>query len=348
MKNILVIFLILTVSSSAQWEFEESSIKSAEAIRNIVIDCPVGIIEIEQSSDNNIYADFRKTFYCDDEGDAKEMSGEIIFDFQVDNSTAQVNIELPRHSRKRSIFKKLFNDTDKDGLDIMLKIKLPKGINLEIQAASADIFVSDIDNQTLIKSASSDVVLENITGDCDIRLASGDIEAMRIFGKFNFSGSSSDFQFEDIKGDMDISTSSGDGFIETAKGNLKVSTTSGDVKLYSLDGDLSFQSTSGDLKSEDISGEIDAKSTSGSLKMRLLKNTEGRFNLNTISGDVYLELPQTFGGDLVIETVSGSIESQLDMKTNAVSDSYFKGRIGSGSGKIYIETVSGDIAIESY
>ena len=348
MRKILFAFLVLTVSAAAQWEFAESSVKSAESIRTVVIDCPIGIVEVEQSSDNNIYADFRKTFYCDDEDDAKNISDEIRFDFQINNSEAQIVVELPHDRRNRSIFKRLFDDFNDDDFNIMLKIKLPKSIDLEIKTASADIFASDLNNQTVIKGASSDVVLENITGDCDIKLASGDIEAIGVFGKIIFSGSSSDFQFEDIKGNMDISTSSGDGFIEAVKGDLKLSTTSGDVKLFGLGGNLSFQSTSGDLKSEDISGDINAQTTSGTLKMRQIKSREGRFFFKTVSGDVYLELPQSFDGDLVIETVSGSIESQLDMKINTFSDSYLKGKNGDGSGKLFIETVSGDVAIESY
>jgi len=51
---------------------------------------------------------------------------------------------------------------------------------------------------------------------------------------------------------------------------------------------------------------------------------------------------------LEIETISGDIDTQIDMNIQHFSSKYLEDDIGSGSGKIRIKTVSGDFVLEEY
>lgn len=349
MKKIVLALLFLTVNVTAEWEFNQDFSHSAEAIKKVTIDCPIGIIECEPSSDNNTYVYIKKISFCDDSTEAEKLVNDCRVDFNVINSKIEIIFDLSDYDKShRSLLKKLFSKHDEHEIDIHCKILLPAGIDYNVETASADIYAADLENKVTVEGASSDVCLENITGDCSVHLASGDLEAVKIAGEIDFSGASSDFQIEDIKGDMKISTASGDGLIETVRGNVDLGTSSGDIQIFGLKGDLKFRTSSGDVRCSDISGFVDGRSTSGTIKIKQLKNENGIYNVEAISGDIFLELPHNFAGSLEIGTVSGDIDTQIDMNIHYSSSKCLKGDIGSGSGRIQIETVSGDVMLEEY
>lgn len=129
-----------------------------------------------------------------------------------------------------------------------------------------------------------------------------------------------------------------------------------DVAALTVKETLTFDSVSGDLETDfltadsaeltTVSGKIDLDgsfrqvtggSTSGEVDLTLRKCPD-RIELNTVSGNVDLELPRNAGFTLDYSTVSGDLESDFPLTTD--------GTCGDGSGSITINTTSGDLKIE--
>ena len=133
-----------------------------------------------------------------------------------------------------------------------------------------------------------------------------------------------------------------------------------DVAALTVKDALIFDSVSGDLETDfitadraevnTVSGKVDLDgsfrqvtggSTSGEVDLALRKCPD-RIELTTVSGDVELKLPQNAGFTLDYSTVSGDLESDLPLTTERNG-----GHIcGDGSGRITIDTTSGDLTIE--
>ena len=129
-----------------------------------------------------------------------------------------------------------------------------------------------------------------------------------------------------------------------------------DVAALTVKETLTFDSVSGDLETDfltadsakltTVSGKIDLDgsfrqvtggSTSGEVDLTLRKCPD-RIELNTVSGNVDLELPRNAGFTLDYSTVSGDLESDFPLTAG--------GTCGDGSGSITIDTTSGDLKIE--
>ncbi|MCP4583534.1 MAG: DUF4097 domain-containing protein [candidate division Zixibacteria bacterium] len=349
MKKILITFLLLTTTVFAQQEFKDEFSQSAENIETVLVDCSHGRIFCEPSADNKITVHIKKVVYLKQEDDAKELAEACKVDYNTSGRNFEIEVDFPRSGRhKRNLMNKLFSLDFDDDIEILINVAIPPAIKFAVKTSSADISVSGINNDIDIRGSSADVSLEDIDGNCIIDLSSGDLEAFNINGELSLYGSSSDFELDGIAGAIDISTSSGDGIIDDINGNIKLKTSSGDIKIYNLEGDLDFSSTSGDLTAGNISGYIDAGSSSGTINLRRLTNKEGRYFVETTSGDVHLEVDPRFDGHLEIETISGAIDTYLDISLDRQYDEFITGSTGEGNGKIEIETSSGDVVLENY
>jgi hypothetical protein len=349
MRNVLIAILLLTAGAFAQLEFKQDFAQPAERIEEVVVDSPEGFIEIESAADNQIRAYVKKIAYLDDEDKAARLAGECKVSFDARGSRLEIKIEPPAYRGKGlKIIDGLLSGFWEKDLEILLRVSLPSGIGLIVETASADINISDLENNIKIDGSSADVCLDNIRGAIDMHLSSGDVEAIEINGGLSLSGSSSDFKIEKAMGDISVSVTSGDGTIDLAEGNLDVSTSSGDIKIFDLHGNLEAQTTSGDIQALNIDGSVNVETISGEAILRQLKSDEGIYYIETVSGDITCEIDRGFSGRVSLETVSGDIDSNIDMDITEFSGSFMQGSTGDGHGRIKLVTISGDIMLEQY
>jgi hypothetical protein len=76
-------------------------------------------------------------------------------------------------------------------------------------------------------------------------------------------------------------------------------------------------------------------------------NEEGKYALSTCSGDVDVlyQAPGDVGFLLDVNTMSGTIDGDMEIKLEKVSRRRLKGVVGNGKGSLVIATASGDITI---
>jgi Toastrack DUF4097 len=134
-----------------------------------------------------------------------------------------------------------------------------------------------------------------------------------------------------LEGELDLQSVSGDVTLEGGKGpTIDLETVSGDVRLL-------------DVASKDVSGHT----ISGEITFRGPVQDGGSYDFATTSGDIDLNLPERPNATLSAATFSGSFSSDLavDRPANRHRRSRYDATWGSGSAKLYLETLSGDLAI---
>lgn len=107
---------------------------------------------------------------------------------------------------------------------------------------------------------------------------------------------------------------------------------------------IDIESTSGRISLKDISGRLSISSTSGEVSCEL-KELRDHIEINTISGAVRLYIPETSSFDLDLESVSGKIQNEFELKTIYVDDNNLEATAGGGEFNIDIKTTSGSINI---
>lgn len=124
-----------------------------------------------------------------------------------------------------------------------------------------------------------------------------------------------------------LTTFSGDLTVKNVNGDMRLKTTSGDVALSDLKSrDISVVTISGDVTFERVDAErLDVNVTSGDIDYRGKLAKNGRYELNSNSGDIHV-VPDTTGFDVEAGTFNGEFSSDFPLKIEGG---------GAGSGKSF-------------
>lgn len=189
----------------------------------------------------------------------------------------------------------------------VLKLKVPAGVTLEVEAVSADIRARGLRGPVDVDSVSGDVTLDVASAEVRAGTVSGDVQLQ-------------------LSGAREVHASS----------------VSGDVTVRGARGELHGESVSGDMKIEAREvRELEVESVSGDIDLDLELDAAAEVEAETLSGEVRLSLPKLPDGLIEIETFSGAIESTLP----EVSSGKDFRRSGTGKGRLNLTSFSGDIQV---
>lgn len=200
--------------------------------------------------------------------------------------------------------------------DTDLVIRVPAGSVLSVNTVSADIAVQGVRGAQRLQAVSGDVHTEASGEDVECRTVSGDVV-------INGSGR---------KGLVSITTVSGDATATRVAGEVNGNTVSGTFNLQAGEVTRSrLRSTSGDLG---LTGQFAA---------------DARLDVESISGDVRLDFVGQPAGQFEVSSFNGEIRNCFGPKAQR-TDEYAPGRElrfqeGSGSARIRIKTLNGDIGV---
>lgn len=212
-------------------------------------------------------------------------------------------------------------------------------IRAEQELAWGDIF--------RVSTTSGDVYFPGVEAD-EIKASttSGDITLEQAAGKrVEASTTSGDIRLGQVEGGVWASGTSGDVHILGGEGERNVSTVSGDIRLEGINGSFDLSTTSGDISVEEAKSYGSANTVSGDVSISF-DELEGNLDIETTSGEVALRMPAKASFTLHFSSASGEADTFFDdalsfNKRRTQAD----GAYGSGSNKITVSTVSGDLRI---
>jgi DUF4097 and DUF4098 domain-containing protein YvlB len=147
-----------------------------------------------------------------------------------------------------------------------------------------------------------------------------------------------------IKGSVKVETSVARVSPESLEGTIDVTGKTSLIDLRSVNGTVKVDSTTGPVTLENVNGTVSVRNTTGPIKFNgSLSNGENWFK--TITGTVDLVLAGT--SDLTVEAYSrlGRVTCIPELADARYERGQYMGRIGSGTGKLIVETKTGSITI---
>jgi hypothetical protein len=124
---------------------------------------------------------------------------------------------------------------------------------------------------------------------------------------------------------------------------------SGDVNVTSITGRLDASTVSGTVHVTDVTGSVSAKSVSGDVDVQIsrLEGTDD-MNFSTVSGNVTAGLPAGLDASVEMSSFSGSIDTSfpIEIKEDRFTSGHrASGQIGSGSRRLRMSTMSGNLSL---
>ena len=185
---------------------------------------------------------------------------------------------------------------------VSVRITCPNGSELECETASADVRVTGTLGAARVRTASGDLRLDRVEGSLEAKSASGDVEV------------------EYVEGWANVTTVSGDVVVRTAMSGLGVNAVSGDVVVGEVSGDLTLGTVSGD--------------------QMVRAAGPGDVALKAVSGDVSISMRRGLRLRLDVNSVSGSIGSELEVRDSPIGSAE-----DAPEASLRVRTVSGDVKI---
>jgi lia operon protein LiaG len=210
-----------------------------------------------------------------------------------------------------------------------LRIRVPAGRRVAVYLAVGKVSVANVQGEIQIDAHSAPVTASGVKGELTVDVGSGEVRVTDAEGVLNVDTGSGSVEVSRFKGrDLTVDTGSGNvNGTELTAERVSVETGSGDIELASVSApSLSLETGSGIVRAD-------------------LRTAVESLSVETGSGDVALSAPATLDAEVEIETSSGDIESDFPLQVTRHARDHLVGRIGSGRGRIAVETGSGDVRL---
>jgi DUF4097 and DUF4098 domain-containing protein YvlB len=209
---------------------------------------------------------------------------------------------------------------DRQKINILLEVKVPHDVEL------APIYLRR-----------GNISINNVDGGVNVRTDDGNISAQRI-------------------------GSSGGGFVEATagSGNVDLSNINGDVRIVAISASITVQCVKGDVAARVSSGQIEVSNSDGDVELNVSSgsasftgpiHSERRYRLKTLSGNVFMDIPDTVGFTAVLSAYSGQIEDDdfqfpNDSQTPpSKTNRRLVGKYGDGGARIELDSFSGRVRL---
>jgi len=127
-----------------------------------------------------------------------------------------------------------------------------------------------------------------------------------------------------------------------------LSTLQGSIAVRGVEGSMKARSLHGDITGIDVSGSVEARALTGNIliSLRSLPDARGAIRLETINGNLNLQVPAKTNADLELTTVAGRIFGDFRYEVSLVpGESTRRSRLGEGGVPIELRTVRGNIRV---
>lgn len=214
--------------------------------------------------------------------------------------------------------------------------------------AHADLHVIVPRGKTLyLRQGVGETTIDNIDGTLNVNVVSSHTRVSRIRGSLTLDTGSGGVELTDITGDLTLESGSGGTSLDGVRGGrLKMDLGSGSLRGRSIDvTEISADVGSGGVRLSSVkTPRLHLDTGSGSTEVELLAPVDD-VSIEAGSGGVTLRLPSTLSATVDIQTGSGGIDSDFVVNTSRVERRALRGTIGTGKGRIRIESGSGSVRL---
>lgn len=123
-------------------------------------------------------------------------------------------------------------------------------------------------------------------------------------------------------------------------------TSNGNITIYDTRGKATLRTSNGKIVVRDHKGELDVKTSNAKVDVDIVLPFWGECILKTSNAPITLSIPDTTSANIEAKTSNGEVEMEnLDVTITKMQKTELNARIGTGKGKIVLETSNSDILI---
>lgn len=223
----------------------------------------------------------------------------------------------------------------------------------------------EVIDQSFAVSTSAQVSLDNVNGDVSIEV--WDRDEVRVHA---IKRASTPELLAELEVRIDASANGVDVGTHYPSGNLRGESTSvdytltvprqariesvdlvnGNLRIVGVEGGVEAESVNGSIHAEGLAGEVGIETVNGALELEASSSGLGdHVSLESVNGSLEIFLPAAADVAVHAETVNGSIRTDLgiEVRKGRYIGSSMHGTLGSGAGRLSIETVNGPISVRA-
>jgi DUF4097 and DUF4098 domain-containing protein YvlB len=156
-------------------------------------------------------------------------------------------------------------------------------------------------------------------------------------------------KIKNLNGRLDGTTHNGQFTAENISGQSKLKAHNGKILCKGASDNTQLQTHNGSIICEEVSGDINLRTHNGSAKAFYSTAAPPVCNISIVShnGGVSLTAPPNLSAKIDVSTHNGSIKTDLPVTIiGKLSKRKLTGTIGTGQGRLYLETHNGSITIK--
>jgi lia operon protein LiaG len=210
-----------------------------------------------------------------------------------------------------------------------LKVRMPAGQRMSLYLAVGNVSITNVNGELLVDGHSAPITASGTKGTLLLDVGSGPVKVSGAEGSLNVDTGSGPVEVSGFRGG-ELSIDTGSGGVtgsELQATEIQIEAGSGDIELTAV--------TSPVLTLETGSGSVGAD----------LRGSVRELAVETGSGDISVRAPASLAAEVEIETASGGIETDFELQVTRHSRDHVVGQIGDGTGRVAIETGSGDVRL---
>lgn len=210
-----------------------------------------------------------------------------------------------------------------------LRIGVPRGQRVDIYIGAGRISAENVDGRVRLDTQTGEVVARGMSGWLSIDTGSGSVEVAGMQGELDVDTGSGSVRVSDVRGER-LLVDTGSGGVDATgvtASRIEIDTGSGGIDL--------LRSSAREVRLDTGSGSVDAE----------LSGQIDDLEVDTGSGGVTLRLPESLDATLALETGSGGIDVEFPISVTRRARDELRGQIGSGRGRIVVDTGSGSIRL---
>lgn len=188
----------------------------------------------------------------------------------------------------------------------------------------------------------------NGTGNVEVRADSGDVKITGTKGQCRVTARNGDIDVKGLNGVVEIVGESGDIRVrDIVTPSLSIENKAGDLRIENVKGNLNVRTATGDVTAERVTGKtLAVESVSGDVSLDIPEPVTGSVNVRTVNGDAQVAIADGSGARVSISTLRGSISCAVELEDAHRQDQRITGHLGDGYGSIDISAVTGDICFK--
>ncbi len=198
-----------------------------------------------------------------------------------------------------------------------------------------------------LRQGVGETTIDNVDGRFDVSVAAARVRASHVRGAMRLDTGSGGVEVGDMTGDLTLDAGSGGATLDGVRGGkLGMDIGSGSLRGRAIDvTELAADVGSGGIRLSGVkTPKLHLETGSGGTDVELIGPVTD-VQVEAGSGGVTLRLPADLGAVVDIETGSGGINTDFEVKVQRMERHALRGTVGDGRGRVKIEAGSGTVRL---